>query len=204
MGSNFCIKIFLFGLFFFISSCRTENENEIEVEDKLMKSDSEVPDPIWRLKEELKTVLTLNFKEVKYQAKFLPALEFLKRKGENIDSRDINDLKSESVVLLEFSSLKQSSTDVLKLKQCTKEYEKAIEYLAFGIEQDIHIEQSGKKFLPTGVLFEREFNLTNKKRILCYFKGIDSKADFKLVFNDQVLSAGILKFNFEHKSYLEK
>ena len=192
-------------LLLFLGSCKNEGPEEHAAKDNFSEAfEQEAPDPVWKYESEMQSQVIHRFGEVSYIAKFLPALEFLARKKEKVAENDKKDLETESVILLEFSSRKQSVADVLKLKQCALDYEKAIEYLSFRIESDMHVEQEGKIFTPTGTHFEREFNLSSRKRVLCYFKNIDPKKEFKLVFHDKLLGAGILKYTFEHKEYLEK
>ena len=192
------------GIIVLLASCKEENL-PVKEEDSLVEfSEKSTPDPVWKLETDQTTRVSHVFRQVKYQAKVLPALEFLKRKGEQVATGDKADLAKESVILLEFSSLKQSTADVLKLEQCKLDYEKAIEHLSFSIESDLHIEQKGQVIHPNGIQYEREFNISSKKRILCYFSGVDLESDFKLILNDELFGAGILKYNLKNERYLEK
>jgi hypothetical protein len=140
------------------------------------------------------------YKEVRYDLKVVSALDFLKRKKEKVEPTDLPFLKNEVVFMLELSSQKREEKDVLNLKQCELEYEKAIEYLAFHIQEDIYLKQGNRKLFPNSVHFEREFNISGKKRVLFFLTGLKLDSDFEVIWNDQVLEAGLLKFHFERNN----
>lgn len=136
-------------------------------------------------------------KEVGYEVKPISAIDFLERKGESIDPKDMDHLKRESAFILDISSLSASKKSPFSLEQCALEKEKAIEYFAFNLEKEIWAKQDDKIFQPTGSHFERDFGLSNRLRIVFFFKDLDLNKPFEFLYQDQLFGAKELNFIFE-------
>lgn len=144
-----------------------------------------------------KTVL---INSVFYTAAILPKEFYLKRNLKIKDSIDIykEKLKKEQVVQFDFQLLNQK--DILKEKSKGYNYEEYIKYLSFKIKQDFMVvTKNGDTIKPSGVLFERTFGLTPRKRILLYFTFLKKTDKFKLIYHDQLFENGLMKFNLKIK-----
>lgn len=137
------------------------------------------------------------YKEVGYEIKTISAIEFLERNGENVSSEDIEELKKESVFILDITSLSKSTRSPFSLDQCTLDKEKAIEYFSFKLEDKIHIKQSGQSFRPTGSHFERDFGLSDRLRVVMFFKNVDLNESLEFIYQDYLFGAHELIFSFE-------
>ena len=140
------------------------------------------------------------YKEVGYEVKTISAIEFLEIEGENISSDDMDELKKESVFILDITSLSKSSRSPFTLKQCSLNKEKAIEYFSFKLEDKIHVKQNGESFQPTGSHFERDFGLSDRLRVILFFKNVDLNQSLEFFYQDNLFGAGKLNFIFEQNN----
>lgn len=192
------IRLFTFSIVLtaLISSC---NEVEKENTEKVyFNNESSV-----QKKEKLKFISAPHpnemrkvVKEVEFRAKYISGLQFIDRKGFEIDQKEKEELKNEMVMFLEFKSLSQKTKNPLELEQCMYKYENAIEYLVSNIEDDIKIKQGAKTYNPEGVHFERDFSLSNRLRVLVFFNKLDHERPFALELRDRLFGGVKLRFEF--------
>src|SRR5690554_2605822 len=97
----------------------------------------------------------LKYKDVGYSVKFVPALDFLERKGTKVEKEDLPSLEKETVVMIEFTSLNQGKRSPFDLEQCIYDKSKAIEYFAFQLEKNIMITQNDRSEEHTSELQSR-------------------------------------------------
>lgn len=185
-------------------SCNEENENK-----KLMDNDHgntvEFTSNDWFLKDgEVMSRDTKKVKDVLIGARHVSAIDFLENKKKKPKQEDIISLREETVLILEFKSLNKTHRNPLNLDQCLMSYEKGIEHLSFGLEEYVEIIQNDSTYQANGSHFERDFGLSDRLRIVMFFKGINRKEDFKLSLNDAVFGGGLLNFHFtESLNYSE-
>ncbi len=101
----------------------------------------------------------------------------------------------ERVVEIEFEHSEQK--DLLKQEFTNRNYEDAVKYMAFTIEQDFTVVTSSNDTIKcSGVNFERNFKVAPFKRVLLYFNDINPEDNIKLIYKDQLFGNGTMEFNF--------
>jgi|GEM_PF-3492094 len=132
--------------------------------------------------------------------KHVSALKFIERTGQVVLEEDKESLKDESVFILEFKSLSAKERNPLNLPQCNLTFEEGIKHLSFDLENSITIEQGDSIFTANGSHFERDFSLSDRLRVIAFFKGINRNKEFNFSLNDEVFGGG--KLNFRFANYL--
>lgn len=103
--------------------------------------------------------------------------------------------KEERLIEIEFQHINQK--DLLLEEFTSKNYEDAVEYMAFNIEKDFKvITSSNDTILCSGVNFERNFKVAPFKRAILYFNNISPDDTIKLIYQDELFGNGTIKFNF--------
>tara|TARA_B100000508_G_scaffold137355_2_gene131769 strand:+ start:74189 stop:74803 length:615 start_codon:yes stop_codon:yes gene_type:complete len=185
-------------------SCNEGNQNkELISEDH--GNTAEFTSNDWFLKEgEVMSRDTKKVKDVLIGARHVSAIDFLKNSNKKAKPGDLKSLREETVLILEFKSLNKKHRNPLNLDQCVMPYEKGIEHLSFNLDESVEITQDDSVYMANGTHFERDFGLSDRLRIVMFFKGINRKEDFKLSLNDVVFGGGLLNFHFtESLNYSE-
>lgn len=132
--------------------------------------------------------------DITFSANILAAHDFLTRKGEKIDPNEMEDLKKETVVILEFE-LAQKHKRILESKSIEMSKDGTIEYLVGEIINDVSIFQDGKTVSPNGHQYENSFGKQNKTRVYFFFKNIDKNKELRITYHDKLFGAGLINFS---------
>ncbi len=179
-------------LILLIWGCSTDSVNK----DYTFKPDelkSEGENPVLLISEgesQIGEPLTLKKSELSYVFNEVPALDYLRRKGEHISKGDLEDLKRESVFMLEIKEKdrykKITDSPFLKLSK-----DELGQYMVGKIVDDFRILQGGKTFKPNGASYQN--TIANKIRVSFYMKDVDLSKEFKIEYNDRVFGAGLMR-----------
>ncbi|MEX2482917.1 MAG: hypothetical protein WED10_00055 [Brumimicrobium sp.] len=183
---------------FFLGSCQEPDKSPEKLKSVADKGDLQKKREIEFIKgKESKYNKRKIYKEVGYEVKPISAIDFLERKGESIAPDDIEQLKKESVFILDISSLSTSKRTPFSLEQCTLDKETAIEHFAFNLEKEVQVKQGAKIFQPTGSHFERDFGVSDRLRVVFFFKDLSLNKSFEFIYIDRLFGAQELNFIFE-------
>lgn len=133
-----------------------------------------------------------------YQVQLMPALDYLRRKGETVAQSDINDLKKESVAILQIA-LTDKHKDILGENQLQLPKEDALMYLSDQISQDLQITQNRKDVMPYGVRFDGHVGATNQVKVHLYFKDLKLNQPMKVMLYDRLFGKGLIKFGINEQ-----
>ncbi|HZH87992.1 MAG TPA: hypothetical protein VFD78_02330 [Chitinophagaceae bacterium] len=136
--------------------------------------------------------------EIIVGVKHISALKFIEKTGRIIKKADRESLKNESVFIIEFKSLNEKQRNPLNLNQCKLSYEEGVKYLAFELENNIKILQDDSVFIARGSQFERDFSLSDRLRVITFFKGVNRKKEFNFLLNDMLFGGKQLNFHFSN------
>lgn len=155
---------------------KSEGENSVLL---ISEGESQIGEP-----------LTLKKSELSYVFNEVPALDYLRRKGEHVSKDDLEDLKGESVFMLEIKEKdrykKITDSPFLKLSK-----DELGQYMVGKIVDDFRILQGGKTFKPNGSSYQN--TIGNKIRVSFYMKDVDLSKEFKIEYNDRVFGAGLMR-----------
>ncbi len=143
---------------------------------------------------------TIKIGHIFYTATILPNEYYIKKnlKIKNKDSVQSYIKRLENEKIIQFDFQHDEKKDLLLPEYTGVSYKKSVEYLSSLIQRDFYaITSSGDSIKSSGVLFERSFNLTPRKRILLYFKADKPSGRLKLIYDDKIFRKGIIKFNLE-------
>jgi hypothetical protein len=135
---------------------------------------------------------TKTINKIRYSIGLISAIEFIQKKGEVIEQRDLEDLKKESVLILEFNHTSESN-DIFEEIQSDLTKEDAVIYLKGEILKNITIEQNHNEFIPDGVSYEGSIGARNKIRLLLFFNDINVNESAKVVLYDNLFDNGLVK-----------
>lgn len=130
--------------------------------------------------------------EIIYRFKSISAIQYLKRIGAVIERDDIEDLKHESVLFLEFET-GNGFKDIYESNSINYSQDEAIRYLIGEIQNDVIIEQNGKEFSPNGCQFEGKSGKENKIRVMFFFSGLNNSDEFSVQYYDRLFGKGLIK-----------
>lgn len=180
-------------------SCQDDNSNLSVVED--IETDQQFNAQEWILKDgEVLSKDIKKYGDLLVGIKHIRALEFLEKSGKTVQENDRESLQNETVFIVEFKSLSTKERNPLNLPQCNLTFEEGIKHLSFDLENSITIEQGDSIFTANGSHFERDFSLSDRLRVITFFKGINTKKEFNFSLNDEVFGGG--KLNFRFANYL--
>ena len=99
--------------------------------------------------------------------------------------------------------VKDQTTDLLEFGiRNMKEYEARMKYFSFEFQNDIYLEQEGKKIPCTMFHFERIYKLKSNRSFTIGFDEVNPNEPFKVVIDADVLKTGPFKIDFsERKQY---
>jgi len=140
--------------------------------------------------------------DINYTATEVPLQYYILKDTQNFELEAVDSIfklhERERVLEVEFHH--DEEKDLLQQEFTNLEYDKAVEYMAFKIQNDFKVvTSSNDTIICAGVLFERNFKVAPFKRALLYFGGINPNEEIQLVYNDQLFGNGLIKFNFKEK-----
>ena len=148
----------------------------------------------WKSKSKIKT-----YSDLQYRATMVPLQYYLLKELGNQNLKQIDSLyelhKEERIIEIEFEHLDKD--DVFKEKYTQRSYESTVKYAAFTIQKDFKVvTQSGDTIPSAGVILERNFKVAPFKRLLVHFGGVPANENVQLLYNDELLGNGLIKFDF--------
>ena len=135
--------------------------------------------------------------EFNFQLQLMEAKDFLKRKGENLNSDDLKKIKEEQVLLFEIEYLTPKANEsILEYRKTELDKDETINYFANLIQNDFIITQNKKEIKTNGAYYESMFGAANKIRCVIYLSNLDLNKKFEVLFHDKIFNKGLLRFNF--------
>ena len=131
-------------------------------------------------------------KGIQYSISSMNGLQFVERKGERVSPADIEDLKKETVVFLEFEH-NEAGKDLLDLDALKMNKDDAIKYLSGAIASDISIENGDSPIVPNGIMYEGTSSGSKKVRVILFFSGCENQKEIEIQYNDRLFGAGLIK-----------
>lgn len=140
-----------------------------------------------------------NFSGIDYKATLVPLQYYILKNNENKEASTIDSIfsvyKDERIIEIEFQH--ENEDDLLKDTYTNLDYESAVKYMSFKIENDfIIVTESSDTITCSGVTFERNFKLAPFKRLLLHFGNVPEEENIQLVYNDKLFGNGLMKFKF--------
>lgn len=137
--------------------------------------------------------LSQTIKGISYRIKYMPAIEFLEKKGEMIDPSDLESLKKEQVLLLEIQSDKPYE-EILDDQRMSMPKDEAINFLGSSINSDLVVTQNKQEIRANGCSYEGMVGDKSKIRCVFFFSNIHLEKDFDIRFYDRLFQAGLMRF----------
>jgi len=199
------LKYLWISIFILLLACKSKNHQDSESHEKtgVVLADSSKKEQLaggytFR-KKDSKQENSFVFGQAKFSARMVSSKVFLERKGieKTIDEKK-GDIEDEYIIILDIQSLSQKTKSPFELDQCQKEKSSAIQSFSFTYKKNISLVSSENKYFPAGVHFERDFGLSDRIRLLCFFSGVDDHEDrFELHLNDRLFGAGNRKIRLK-------
>lgn len=149
----------------------------------------------WKSKTHSQKVDAINFTATEVPIQYY----LLKEKG-NTDLLSIDSIyeKNKRDRIIEFVFENDNQDDLLKDKYTNLDYQKAVEYMSFGIQNDfLVVTPKNDTIRCAGVLFERNFKVAPNNKVLLFFSNINPNDKIQLVYKDNLFKKGTLKFRFK-------
>lgn len=184
-------------LFLLFGACTSKNKELVDTQvqtTKSLQAGNKIESKNIQEESKNKKKLQQWINQVSYEVKYMTALEFLQRKGAQIEPADLEKLEKEQVVLFEIKSNDPNKGiwEDIRMKMSKEE---AINYLGAGISNDFQITQNKKDILPNDVSFEGILGQKNRLRCVFFFTEVNLKKDFDIRFYDRLFEAGMMRFN---------
>jgi hypothetical protein len=173
-----------------ILSCKNETKAKEDISFKYYNLEQAE----WKSKTKNQQVDDVNFKgtEVPIQYYILKEMG-----GANLNAVDSVYQKNKTERLIEFEFEDAEERDLLKEEFTGKNYTESVKYMSFQIQKDFYIVVDKKDTIQCeGVLFERNFKLSPKNKLLLFFSGVNPNGRLQLVYKDELFKKGIIKFSF--------
>ncbi len=117
--------------------------------------------------------------------------------GLNLTAVDSVYQKNKTERIIEFEFEDTEERDLLQEEFTGKNYTESVKYMSFNIQKDFYVVVDKKDTIPCeGVLFERNFKLAPKNKLLLFFSGVKPNGRLQLVYKDELFKKGIIKFSF--------
>lgn len=143
------------------------------------------------------TVVSKTENGITYSVDLMNAVDFVSRKGEQIELADRMELMKETVAILTIDLNNTKETDVFESSKITMEREDAMNYLVGSIVSDIEIKQGGKTISPTGVQYDTGISKPGQLRAFVYFNNVKINQPSSVVVYDRLFGSGLLRFNIK-------
>jgi hypothetical protein len=129
---------------------------------------------------------------IDYKVSIVSALDFLKRKGEKLTQEEQESIKNEQVCFVDIIDIR-THKDIFEHDNIQHSKSKLIQYLMMNVEKDIIAFQGKKEFSPTASFYEGQYT-KNGLRMYFYFKELNLNSPVELLFNDNILNQGLIRF----------
>lgn len=129
-----------------------------------------------------------------YKTDLISALEFIERKGEKADEKDVAQLKKESVLILDIE-LNEATTSIFDSEHLTMSRDEAMSYMMHGIIGDIHVEQNKEEHLAHTVLVDKDSGQWSGKgglRFFLFFNDLDPDKKMQTTYYDRLFGGGAI------------
>jgi hypothetical protein len=156
--------------------------------------------------EENKTSLTSSkeMDKIFFRAIYVPS--FHKYISEYGDSAEVDKEKYAEFTSKEFYifsiGLTSGEGDILKSDASKLSYDLLLDYLAFRIQNDIHLEVDGKSYPCKLAHFERTYGIKPFFNVNLVFDKPDKTGDRKIVYDDKIFETGVVKLNITEESLI--
>lgn len=192
----------LYILILFIVSCNSENKKNGIVADN-GRPGSNVESRTLDIQEQNttgdNTIQTKTVKGIRFSFAAISALDFLARNNKIPTAADAEDLKEETVIIVELSDTNQFHS-VFNNVHATLSKDEMIQYLVGDFVNDFWLTQNGKRINPNGIQYEGIIGANeNKIRVLTFFTGINIQENYTIQYTDKLFDAGIIKVSKKHK-----
>lgn len=134
---------------------------------------------------------------ITYSFDLMNAVDFVSRKGEQVELADRMELMKETVAILTIDLNNSKETDVFESSKMTMEKEDAMNYLVGNIASDIEIKQEGKTISPIGVEYDAGISKPSQLRVFIYFNNLKVNQPSSVVLYDRLFGSGLLRFNIK-------
>ncbi len=133
-----------------------------------------------------------NFEGVSFVVKDVSALDYLQRTQRNVSSADREELKRESVFMLELVGHKPSGS-IFGNNEIQMSEEDATKYLVGEVESDFVVIQNEKRFKPNGVQYDGRIGTGQKIRVTFFMEGVNLKLPYTIEYYDRLFGKGLVK-----------
>lgn len=134
---------------------------------------------------------------ITYSIDLMNGVDFVTRKGEQVEFADRMELIKETVGILTIDLNDTKETDVFESSKMTMAKEDAMNYLVGSIASDIEIKQGGKTVSPSGVEYDAGISKPSQLRVFIYFNNIKINQPLNVVVYDRLFGSGLLRFNIK-------
>ncbi len=136
---------------------------------------------------------------ITYSIDLMSAVDFVSRKGEQIEMADRMELMKETVAILTIDLNNAKETDVFESAKMTMDKEDAMNYLVGNIAADVEIKQGKKTISPSGVEYDAGISKPSQLRVFIYFNNIKINQPSSVVLYDRLFGSGLLRFNINNR-----
>ncbi|MGK4569032.1 hypothetical protein [Flavobacterium sp. 3HN19-14] len=116
---------------------------------------------------------------------------------DNLDKVDSIYEENKRERIIEFTFQGDKGQDLLNEEFSNMDYQSAVKYISFTIENDFYAIAGKDTINCSGVMFERNFKVASFNKIMLFFTDINPNEEIQLVYNDNLFRKGILKFKFK-------
>ncbi len=138
--------------------------------------------------------------DINFSATEVPIVYYLLKDKTDRNLIEVDSLYEENKRerIIEFVFQNERQEDLLKEKYTNREYKESVEYMSFSIQKDfLAVTSKNDTVQCSGVLFERNFNVSPDNKVMLFFSGIDANDKIQLVYRDNLFKKGTLKFRFK-------
>lgn len=185
------ISFFLVAIVF--ASCKTEGNKVDDSEVRYKYYNIEKTG--WKSREHVQDVDDIIFKATEVPI----AYYILKSEGnKNLLAIDSIEKANQNERILEFIFTQGDKQNLLDDKFTGLDPDEVVKYMSFSIADDFFVVTSKNDTIKcSGVLYERNFNITAEQKLMLFFTGIGPAEKIQLVYDDKLFKKGTLKFKFE-------
>ena len=188
------IRVYInLGLVFLISfvlmSCQIQDKKELTKEAYTKE-----------INEKKNGFFTKKINKVEYMLLYKP-LDYMiinENKNRDISSLEMDSLRKEYGSMEYYTleiNIEDFKDEILKYKILSPvDYNERVDYYAFKFQNDISMEQDGKKYLCKAYHFERNYGLSPKAKFILAFDKMDDKKNRTIEINEKYLGSGIIKY----------
>lgn len=186
----------LFIILLFVS-CKKDLKTDKEIRERIFSLENRG----WKTKTHIQKI-----DKISYQATEVPIEYYLLKENGKEDLFKIDSIyqNTKNERIFEFEFEQEDSFDLLKEEFTSISYEDGIKYLSFHIDKDFYVVNQKKDTIKCdGVLFERNFKLNSKQKVILFFSNVAVNDELQLVYKDKLFNKGTLKFNLKNQKFTE-